>query len=340
MLVHNCHHAASPSYQAILEHFKNARVVGVTATADRADGKPLANVFTQVVHRIEIDEAIEAGYLTPVRGVQVTVPGMDLSQVRTRRQSRKGGEDTSNDTIDLLAPSGQARVLADTRERVSVDLHPGDLGRAVIAREAVDGVVGPLLELAGVRKTIVFAVDKAHAQTISDAINTHRPGAARWLWHKTPDRKQVQEDHKSGKFQFLVNVMLLTEGYDDPSIECVAMARPTQSRVLYCQAVGRALRLFAGKREALLLDFVGVGCKFDLVGPEDVLGKALTSLETIGELKRKPADIDVSKFAPRRSNAFASREALVAVTAAQSSESVKFTTRVIELVRGLFRRKK
>jgi len=358
VVVDECHHAASPSYCAIFAHFKDARVVGVTATGDRADGRPLGAVFSQVVHRIEIDQAIEAGYLTPVRGIQVTVPGMDLSKVRSRKQCRAGGEDVvgdPNSTIDLLAPSGQARIetgAGGRPERVSVDLHPKDLARVVLDPVVVDGVVGPLLELAGARKTIVFAVDRAHAAAIADAINARRPGpdgkgVARWLWHKTPDRKQVQLDHKAGKFQFLVNVLLLTEGYDDPSIECVAMARPTQSRVLYCQCVGRALRLFEGKVEALLLDFVGVGGKFDLVGPEDVLGTALVGLEQYGEKREMPAGdskkvdrITVGDLELAPWSAAPPTTPSASPTSSEAPQVVSFTTRVVQLVRGWFRRKK
>ncbi|MGN6106307.1 MAG: DEAD/DEAH box helicase [Kofleriaceae bacterium] len=345
IIVDEAHHAAAPSYQAIFDHFPNARIVGVTATTDRADGIPLRTVFSHVAHRYGIAEAIHDGYLTPIRGIQVTVPGLDLSKVRLRRQVKRGRgvdptADIHNETTDILAPAGQARVSPDG-ERYSIDLHPGDLGRAAIAPEAVEGIVVPLLELAEARRTIVFAVNVRHAAAIAESICVKRGrGVARIVHHrmKARERKAVQAAHRAGEFQFLVNVMLLTEGYDDPAIACVAMARPTQSRVLYSQAVGRALRLFAGKEFALLLDFVGVGAKFDLVGPEDALGAALAGpIERVGAA---PADKVEQENRPRvrrvEEVVSAPSRALAAIIAVESGRAVRvrFTTKVIELVRG------
>lgn len=261
IIVDECHHAPAQGYRDILAHFACARVLGVTATADRMDGASLGNVFDVCAFRYGIAEAVRDGVLVPARGIQITVEGMDLSKVRQRI------------AVDVDASN------VPGAERHVKDLHPKDLGRAAIAPEAVEGVVGPLLELAGERRTIVFAVDKKHARAIAKSICARHPGAARSVDSsmRSKDRAETIAAHARGEYQFLVNCMLLTEGYNDPAIECVAIARPTQSRVFYAQAVGRALRLFAGKTEGLLLDFVGVSCAFKLVGPEDVLAGALVA---------------------------------------------------------------
>jgi superfamily II DNA or RNA helicase len=335
IIVDEAHHAAAQSYKNILDHFDTARVVGVTASPDRADGKPLASVFDYVAHRYEIEDAIDDGYLVPVRGIQVVVPGMDLSKVRSRRQIKRvpdGLEPVAEllgETVDLLAPAGQARVAPSGDQRYSVDLHPTDLGAAVIDPLAVEGVAAPLIELAGDRRTVVFAVDIRHASAIVASLCAKREGCARVVHGKLKkrERRAVLAAHRACEFQFLVNCMLLTEGYDDPAIACVAMARPTMSRVLYSQAVGRALRLFAGKSEALLLDFVGVGSKFDLVGPEDALAGALK-----GPVARVSPS-DVARWKARRA-----AKAQAAAEAEVAELDVGFSTKVIELIRGAGKR--
>lgn len=287
IIIDEAHHAAAKNYREIVAHFTRAKVLGVTATPHRADGIALANVFESVAHTYGIEQAVTDKYLCPIRGVQVTVAGMDLSKVRQRRQMVNGSRDQPGETIDLLAPAGQARVAPEGDRRYSVDLHPGDLGDAVVDPAAVEGVVRPLLELAAHRRTVVFAVDRRHAAALVDSLNAKSDTGqiARMVdgTMRTSVREGTLADYAAGKFQFLVNVMLLTEGWDCPAVECVALARPTQSLVFYSQAVGRALRLHASKTEALLLDFVGAGCQFSLVQPEDALAGALIGpVERIG----------------------------------------------------------
>jgi superfamily II DNA or RNA helicase len=239
VVVDECHHAPSESYKRILARFPGVRVLGVTATPDRLDGVGMCEVFEHVSYHMTIRRATDEGWLVPIRAVQVQVRDMDLSHVRERRG----------------------------------DLHAGDLHAAVMP--AVDGVVEPLLRLAGTRRTVVFAVDVGHAQAIAEAINHHRPGSAQSVDGSMPDRSRSEliKKFSAGEFQFLVNCQLLVEGWDDPAIECVAMARPTESRGWYTQAVGRGLRLSPGKEECLLLDFVGVGMRLSLASPQDILGK-------------------------------------------------------------------
>lgn len=286
VVVDEAHHAPSPGYRLILDYFQSggARVLGVTATPDRLDQVPLGTIFESVAAEYDIVRAIEDGWLVPAKGIQIEVEGFDLSSVRLK-------------VMDVHTPDEGWGDLGQMHPGEVMDLHPTDLGNAAIKPEAVEGCVAPLLELAESKRTYVFAVNVAHAHALVDAINARRPGAARAVHadHKKfrmskVERKQTLLDHKAGAFQFLVNVSVLTEGYDDPAVECVAMIRPTQSRVFYAQACGRGLRPCKeiGKKYCLVLDFVGVSCQHDLVGPEDALAGALVGEVEIHNAPEQP----------------------------------------------------
>lgn len=294
VVVDEAHHSPSPAHRWVLAHFPDARVLGVTATTDRADGISLATVFDSCAARYGIAEAIAAGHLVPARGIVVEVPGMDLSKVRQRVVSTKG-------------------------ERDVVDLHPGDLGRAAIAPEAVEGITGPLVELAGARRTIVFAVDRRHAYAITASLRA-RGRTAAWVDSTLcpSERKGVLEAHRESVVQYLVNVGILCEGFDDPRIECVAMCRPTTSRILFVQCAGRGLRLCPEikKSECLVLDFAGVSCQHDLVGPEDALAGAMIVPVTHIGSSTSSAPAKIVEYVP------------------PASWRSRFSSRVVELVRG------
>lgn len=267
IVIDEAHHAVAPGYRDIIAHFPNAKVVGVTATPDRADGIPLGSVFQRLAARYDIVDAVAEGYLVPPRALRIEVPGMDLSKVRQKvvKTPRTEVRDVSSGVVREV-PAGEA-----------VDLHPTDLGKAAIDPAAVEGVVRPLLELAGHRRTVVFAVDVNHAKALAASINDKFPNQARVVYGDMDDDERAKnlKDFEANEYQFIVNVMVLTEGWDCPPVECVAMARPTQSRILFAQACGRGLRPYEDKIECLILDFVGVSCRFDLVGPDDVLGDVL-----------------------------------------------------------------
>lgn len=247
VIVDEAHHAMAAGYRAILEHFADAKVLGVTATPLRADGAALGEVFESVAYRYEIRDAIREQYLVPILARRVELDSVDLRAVATR---------AGDFAVDQLA--------------------------AVMETErAILGVVVPLLELAGERSTVVFGVDVAHAQALADAINAIRPGAARAVSGHTDedDRRELLADFEAGAFRFLCNCAILTEGWDCPRASCVAMARPTQSWGLFVQCTGRGMRLLGAtyaesvanrKRDMLLLNFTGRS-KHRLVGPADCL---------------------------------------------------------------------
>lgn len=239
IIVDEAHHAAAQSYHSILARFESAKVLGVTATPDRGDGRALGKVFVSVAYTYEMRRAIAEGFLAPLQAKRILVEEMDLDGVRTHH----GDFDQS----ELSA------LLTDEKNLVSV--------------------VKPLLEQAGDRKTLVFGVDVAHARALAEVINASKPGKAIALdgTAKPEERKAVLAMFRRGAFQYLCNCALFTEGFDEPDIACVALARPTQSRALYTQMLGRGTRLAPGKRDCLVLDFVGNSGRHRLVGPADAL---------------------------------------------------------------------
>jgi len=251
IVVDECHRTMAKGHRAILDHFEAAKVLGVTATPDRLDGKALGQVFDSVAYQYSIQDAIRAGYLAPIRSRRVHVQGLDLARIRTR----------------------------------AGDLHAAELAEALMVEQTLHRVAAPLVELAGDRPTVVFAVDVAHAEAMAEVINRYRPDSARWLSGKTSDRTRCQtlDAYHAGEFQFLVNCALLTEGWDAPAVSCVAIARPTKSRALYAQMVGRGTRLHPGKADLLVLDFVGNTGKHRLISTADVLAGRVVEDEDVAQ---------------------------------------------------------
>jgi superfamily II DNA or RNA helicase len=263
IIVDEAHHAAARSYRSILEYFSSAKLLGVTATPDRGDGKALGKIFESLAFTYEMRRAISEGFLAPLHAKRILVEKMDLSEVRTHHG----------------------------------DFDQTELSKLLNEDENLLGVVKPLLEQAGDRKTLVFGVDVAHARALAEIINAHKPGKAIALdgTAKPEERKAVLSLFRKGAFQYLCNCALFTEGFDEPDIACVALARPTQSRALYTQMLGRGTRLAPGKADCLVLDFVGNSGRHRLVGPADALaGRELTDEERkLVEKKLDDAQLDL-----------------------------------------------
>lgn len=251
------HHAVVDS--KILSHFQTARLFGVTATPDRTDGKPLGKVFDSVAYEYPIHDAIRDGVLAPLRMRSILVDGLTLSDVRLRGKH---------------------------------DYDPDDLEKQLCVESALHAVAGPLLELAGTRPTIVFCATVKHARTMADVLNRYRSGCALSVAGEDKDADGRISQFKTGAVQFLCNVALLTEGTDIPPIACVAMARPTKSRALMVQCIGRGLRLHPGKTDCLALDFTGMDDAPDLRSPADALGGSLDPAVT-KQVRKAAAEVDV-----------------------------------------------
>lgn len=240
IVIDEAHHATASGYRGILDHFEGAKVLGLTATPDRTDGVALGGIFESCAFRYGIAEGVRDGFLSPIRAKKITVGDLDLSLVRM-------GTD---------------------------DLNSADLEREMKSDGVLHQIASPLAQEAGDRQTIVFlptvALAEELARVLSGYVSAERVVC---ISASTPRerRRDILDAYRAGAVQFITNVGVLTEGFDAPATSCIAMARPTKSRSLYTQCVGRGTRLSPGKEYCLLLDFCASNADPDLVGPADVL---------------------------------------------------------------------
>lgn len=239
IIVDEAHHAPARSYRDIIDYFETAKTLGVTATPDRTDKTAMGLVFDDVAFVYDIRQAIDDGWLVPIRQRAVEVHGLDFSKIRD----------------------------------VAGELNEGQLEALLREEEHLHHIGQPTFELAGCRKTMVFCVTVAHAHDMARVLRGY--GATAEALDGTAgeqERRAVLGRFARGETQFLCNCMLLTEGFDEPSVSCISVARPTKSRSLYCQMAGRGTRLAPGKSDLLLLDFRGNAGNHVLVAPQDILG--------------------------------------------------------------------
>lgn len=233
IIIDEAHHCISDSYQRILNHFSGANVLGVTATPDRGDMRNLGQVFESLAYEYTLPKAIREGYLSPIKALTIPLK-MDLSGVGVQ--------------------SGDFKV--------------GDLGTALdpylyqIAEEMAKYCRG--------RKTVVFLPLVKTSRKFRDILNERGFSAAEVNGEST-DRSQILADFDAGRYNVLCNSMLLTEGWDCPSVDCIVVLRPTKVRSLYCQMVGRGTRLCGGKDHLLLLDFLWHTERHELCHPASLI---------------------------------------------------------------------
>ena len=267
LVVHNCHHAAADSYQRILTGLgafepDGPLTLGVTATPQRADSLGLEATFQEVVYHRDILSMIRAGYLCELKGRQVTLEALDLTGVKTR-----GG-----------------------------DYVEGQVASALEAAEAPHHGVRAWLKYAKGRKTIVFTPTIALAHEFAEKFRGVGVQAA-GLSGETPrdERRGMLEAFKRGDLQVICNAQVLTEGFDEPSVECIVIARPTKSQPLYVQMIGRGTRPFPGKEDCLVMDLVGATDRLDLTTLPRLFG-----LGDDDETRRDVAAVGVCELAGRR----------------------------------------
>lgn len=233
IIIDEAHHAVSDSYQRVLEHFPKAQVLGVTATPDRGDMKNLGSVFESLAYEYTLPQAIKEGYLSPIKAVTIPLT-LDLSGVSTQ-----AGDFKASDIDTALDP--YLYQIADE-----------------------------MLKYCKERKTVVFLPLVKTSQKFCGILNSKGFCAAE-VNGESPDRAEILADFDSGKYNVLCNSMLLTEGWDCPSVDCVIVLRPTKVRGLYCQMVGRGTRLCEGKTELLLLDFLWHTERHELCRPAHLI---------------------------------------------------------------------
>ncbi|MFF9582462.1 DEAD/DEAH box helicase [Streptomyces achromogenes] len=255
IIVDECHHAAAPTYMEVLRHFgawAGTPVAGFTATLVREDGG-LAEVWEDVVFRLDILDMISDGYLCDVRGKRITVDTLDLNKVKTR-----GG-----------------------------DLVDGQLGKALEDSGALDAIAKAYVDHAADRPGVVFTPTVATAQAAAASLRSAGITAAPvWGDMGRDERRAALARYEAGDVQVLTNCMVLTEGFDAPHTSCIVVARPTQSAGLYVQMVGRGLRPAPGKRDALLLDVMGAATRHKLASMVDLTEREIGQAEAGRSLRQ------------------------------------------------------
>ena len=233
IIIDEAHHAVSDSYQRVLDYFGGAKVLGVTATPDRGDMRELGSVFDSLAYEYTLPRAIKEGYLSPIKAVTIPLK-LDLSGVGVQ----------------------------------SGDFKPGDLDTAL--DPYLYQIADEMQKYCRSRKTVVFLPLIKTSQKFRDILNGKGFRAAE-VNGNSDDRADILSDFDAGKYNVLCNSMLLTEGWDCPSVDCVVVLRPTKVRSLYCQMVGRGTRLCEGKDHLLLLDFLWHTERHELCRPAHLI---------------------------------------------------------------------
>lgn len=270
IMIDEAHRAVSPSYRRVIEYFQKNNsdccLLGVTATPDRLDDVGLGHSFETVSCDYNIRWGIENAWLVPLKQTIVEVEGLDFSSIKSRKN--EVGES---------------------------DLDSRQLAEIVEAEQVMHEMATPILDMAGDSKSgIIFCSSVAHARRLSEILNRHRPNSSMSIDSSLepmhPERKRLLGMFKAGEVQFFCNVGVATEGFDAPIAELIAIARPTKSRALYTQMVGRGTRSLPGtidglntaperkaaiasseKPYARVIDFVGQSGRHKLVCTGDIL---------------------------------------------------------------------
>jgi superfamily II DNA or RNA helicase len=233
IIIDEAHHAITDGYRRILDYFSGAKVLGVTATPDRGDMRNLGEVFDSLAFEYKLTDAIKEGYLCKIMAQTIPLQ-LDITSV-----TLSGG-----------------------------DYAVGDLGTAL--DPYLEQIAAEMARRCKSRKAVVFLPLIKTSQKFRDLLNTYGFRAAE-VNGQSDDRRQVLADFDAGKYNVLCNSMLLTEGWDCPSVDCVVVLRPTKVRSLYSQMVGRGTRLSPGKTDLLLLDFLWMTDKHELCRPADLV---------------------------------------------------------------------
>ena len=258
IIIDEAHHCISDGYQKVLKYFSDAKVLGVTATPDRGDMQNLGQYFETLAYEYTLPKAIREGYLSPIKALTIPLK-LDLSGVGIQAGDFKSGE-----IATALDP--YLEQIADEMEKYCKD-----------------------------RKTVVFLPLIKTSQKFRDILNTHGFQAAE-VNGNSDDRAEVLEAFDRGDYNVLCNSMLLTEGWDCPSVDCIIVLRPTKVRSLYSQMVGRGTRLYPGKTHLLLLDFLWHTERHELCHPANLICDneevAQKMTENMEEAAGCPVDIE------------------------------------------------
>lgn len=233
IIIDEAHHCISDGYQKVLKHFSRSRVLGVTATPDRGDMRNLGEYFESLAYEYTLPKAIREGYLSPIKAMTIPLK-LDLTGV-----GMQAGDFKSKEIATALDP--YLYQIADEMVKYCSD-----------------------------RKTVVFLPLVKTSQKFKDIL-MERGFQAAEVNGESKERAETLEAFDKGKYNVLCNSMLLTEGWDCPSVDCIIVLRPTKVRSLYSQMVGRGTRLYPGKDHLLLLDFLWHTDRHELCHPANLI---------------------------------------------------------------------
>lgn len=256
IVIDEAHHAISDGYQRVLEHFVEANVLGVTATPDRGDMRNLGSYFDSLAYEYPLVDAIKSGYLSKITAITIPLE-LDLSTV-----SQQGGDFKASEIGTALDP--YLEQIADEMVKQCKD-----------------------------RKTVVFLPLVKTSQKFRDILNEKGFRAAE-VNGESKDRAEILEDFDKDKYNVLCNSMLLTEGWDCPTVDCVVVLRPTKVRALYSQMVGRGTRLAPGKENLLLLDFLWHTERHELCRPAHLIASSPEVAKKMTENMAEDTEVEFS----------------------------------------------
>lgn len=263
IIIDEAHHCLTDSYQRVLEHFDGALVLGVTATPDRSDMRNLGQYFDSLAYEYTLPRAIKEGYLCKIQAMTVPL-NIDLTGVKTQ-----AGDYAAADVGTALDP--YLEQIADEMKKHCAD-----------------------------RKTVVFLPLIKTSQKFCHLLQSRGFRAAE-VNGESENRAEILSAFDRGEYDVLCNSMLLTEGWDCPSVNCIVVLRPTKVRSLYCQMVGRGTRLSpeTGKENLLLLDFLWHTSRHELCRPAHLICEtpevADRMTENLNDAPGEPMDLEAAE---------------------------------------------
>lgn len=274
LIVDEAHHSTAENYGRVFETIGVLKpdspklLLGVTATSQRPDGKALSDIYEKIAFVYTMRQAITDKFLVPVRGFRVTT-NTSLGDV-----SRKDGDFVKSELSHAVNNETRNKLIVESWQKIGEN-----------------------------RQTIAFTVDIEHAKELAKEFNNVGI-TAQAVWGDDPDRAKKLAAHKAGEFKVLCNCNTVVEGYDDPSVACILLARPTTSGLLYAQMVGRGTRLHPGKSDLIVIDMVDATVTNTLVTLPTLMGlsnildlKGHDLLETVEMIELAQAENPAIDFA-------------------------------------------
>ena len=230
LIVDECHHAAANTYQKIFTYFHPKFILGLTATPERSDGEDMLELFQNVAHKMDLKTAVERGVLVPIRCIRVKT-NIDLTDVRIN-----GIKYNSQDL--------ESKLFIPERNQLIVDTY---------------------LKYVNGKKTVIFCASVDHAAEIAKLLRDNGVKAEAVSGRDRVEiRDKILKDYETGSTNVLCACDLLNEGWDSPHTTVLFMARPTMSKTIYMQQLGRGTRRCPGKDDLLVIDFVDNANMFNM----------------------------------------------------------------------------